>query len=93
MTVKRTLTQQGAFRKDRNAINRAEQQKVSDKELINQMAATHSHPNTPGAFADAAGTLIHLRANMNKEIPVSDALDAILEQRNAPQPGGTPQPV
>lgn len=87
------MTQQGAFRKDRDALNRAEKQAVTKGDLINQMAATHSVPNSPGAFAEAAGAIIHVEANLNKEAPVYDALEAILEQRRAEQPDGTPQPV
>ncbi len=76
-----TLTQQGAFRKDRNALNRAKKENVTTAEIINEMAATHSKPNSAQAFAEAAGAVIHVEANMNKETPVHDAFEAILEKR------------
>ena len=80
-SVTRSLTQQGAFRRDRNALNRAEKHNISDAEIINQMASTHSKPYTAQAYAEAAGALIHTRANMNKESPIYDALEAILEEK------------
>ena len=78
-----TMTQQGAFRKDRNALNRAEKRDITDGDLIKKMAETHSNPNSPQAFAEASGAIIHTRANMCKETPIHDAFIAILEERNA----------
>jgi hypothetical protein len=78
-----TLTQQGAFRRDRNAKNRAEKADVSTADIINKMAETHSKPNSAQAFAEAAGAVIHVEANINKESPIHDAFEAILEERNA----------
>ena len=78
-----TLTQQGAFRKDRNALNRAPKADVSTADIINKMAETHSKPNSAQAFAEAAGAVIHVEANMNKETPIHDAFEAILEERRA----------
>ncbi len=85
-----TLTQQGAFRKDRNALNRAKKHDVTTADIINKMAATHSKPNSAQAFAEAAGAVIHVEANMNKETPVYDAFEAILEERRALQNAGNP---
>lgn len=79
----KTLTQQGAYRKDRNALNRADKNEISDREIIVQMAATHSKPNSAQAFAEAAGAVIHCRANMNRETPIFDAVEAILQDRKA----------
>jgi len=76
----RTLTQQGAFRKDRNALNRAEKYNITEGELIQKMAETHSNPNSAQAYSEAAGAVIHTRANMNKETPIHDALEAILKE-------------
>ena len=76
----RTLTQQGAFRKDRNALNRAKKHNVTEGDLIKKMAETHSNPNSAQAYSEAAGTVIHTRANMNKETPINDALEAILKE-------------
>lgn len=81
--VSKTFTQQGAFRKDRNALNRAFKNEISDADIIKQMAATHSKPNSPAAFAEAAGAIIHTRANMCKETPIFDAVEAILRHRKA----------
>jgi len=81
--TKRTLTQQGAFRKDRNALNRAEKHRVSDRDIINKMAEMHSNPNSAQAFSEAAGAVIHTRANMHKETPIANALDAILQESEA----------
>lgn len=78
---KKPLTQQGAFRRDRNALRRAEREGVSDKDLINQMASTHSLPYSPQAYSEASGALIHTRANMNRETPIDDALEAIIQER------------
>ena len=75
-----TLTQQGAFRKDRNALNRAEKQGVTDKDIINKMAEMHSNHNSAQAFSEAAGAVIHTRANMSKETPIFNALEAILKE-------------
>lgn len=79
--TKKTLTQQGAYRKDRNAMIRADKNEISDHEIIVQMAATHSKPNSAQAFAEAAGAIIHCRANMNRETPICDAVEAILQDR------------
>ena len=77
----RTMTQQGAFRKDRNAMKKAERNDITDGDIINQMASTHTKPNSAQAFAEAAGAVIHVQANMNKETPIADAVDAILVER------------
>jgi hypothetical protein len=79
----RTLTQQGAFRKDRNALNRAKNHGITEGDIIKQMAETHSNPNSAQAFSEAAGAVIHTRANMNKEAPIHDAFQAILQEREA----------
>lgn len=84
-----TLTQQGAFRKDRNALNRAKGADVSTAEIINKMAQTHSKPNSAQAFSEAAGAVIHVEANINKETPIHDAFEAILEERRAFNGGGS----
>ena len=76
----RTLTQQGAFRKDRNALNRAEKHNITDGDLIQKMAETHSNPNSAQAYSEASGAVIHTRANMNRETPINDALEAILKE-------------
>jgi len=76
----RTLTQQGAFRKDRNALNRAAKKNITEGDLIQKMAETHSNPNSPQAYSEAAGAVIHTRANMNKKTPINDALEAILKE-------------
>ncbi|WP_219704106.1 hypothetical protein [Marinomonas lutimaris] len=80
---KKTMTQQGAFRKDRNALSRAKKENITTADIINKMAETHSKPNSAQAFAEAAGAIIHVEANMNKETPVNDAFEAILEERRA----------
>ena len=79
----RTLTQQGAFRRDRNALNRAEKHEITDREIINKMAEMHPKPNSAQAFSEAAGAIIHTRANMNKESPIFYALEAILKESEA----------
>lgn len=78
-----TLTQQAAFRKDRNALNKAAKLGINDAVLINKMAANHSNSNSPQAFAEAAGAIIHTRANMYKETPIDDAFKEILEDQRA----------
>ncbi|MGN2406916.1 hypothetical protein ACTACD_14225 [Pseudomonas syringae] len=78
---KRTRTQQGAFRRDRNAVQKAEREGITDKDIILKLAETHSKPYSPQAFAEAAGALIHLRANMDKTTPVADAVDALQVER------------
>jgi len=79
----RTLTQQGAFRKDRNALNKAIKNNITEGDIIKKMAETHSNPNSAQAFSEAAGAVIHTRANMNKETPIHDALLAILQESEA----------
>jgi hypothetical protein len=80
---KRALTQQGAFRKDRRALNVAEKCQISDREIINQMAASHSEPNSAQAISQAAAAILHTRAHMRKEAPISDAVKAIVKKRIA----------
>ena len=46
------------------------------------MAETHSKPNSAQAFAEAAGAIIHVEANINKESPIHDAFQAIIEERH-----------
>lgn len=81
--IMKPFTQQGAFRKDRNALNRAKKKKISTADIINKMAETHSKPNSAQAFAEAAGAVIHVEANMNKETPIYDAIEAIFEERRS----------
>lgn len=85
-----TFTQQGAFRKDRNALNRAEKAGITDGDIIKKMAETHSKPNSAQAFAEAAGAVIHTRANMNKEAPIHDAFEAILAEQKSLNTIGQP---
>lgn len=89
MKKSKTRTQQGAFRKDRNALNRAKKLGISKGDIIKQMAATHTKPNSPQAFAEAAGTIIHTEANMNKEAPIYDAFEAILAERKSLSKNGS----
>lgn len=85
MKPTKTLTQQGAFRKDRNALNRAKKQGITQGDIIKKMAETHSNPNSAQAFSEAAGAVIHTCSNMNKETPISDALEAILQEHSVLQ--------
>lgn len=82
-TPTKTLTQQGAFRKDRNAITKAKKNNISEKDIIMKMAETHSNPNSAQAVSEAAGALIHTLANMNKEAPIHDAVNAIVQENKA----------
>jgi hypothetical protein len=85
MKPTKTLTQQGAFRKDRNALNRAKKQGITEGDIIKKMAETHSTPNSAQAFSEAAGAVIHTLSNMNKKAPIYDAFEAILHEYSALQ--------
>jgi hypothetical protein len=81
--IKAPLTQQGAFRRDRSALRKAEKLGIPDRDLILQMAANHSQPNTAQAFLEASGAVIHTRANMARETPIADAIATIVKERKA----------
>ena len=85
----RTLTQQGAAKKDRNALNRAKKHNITDLEIINKLAEMHSNPCSAQAVSEAAGVVIHTQANMNKKCPLYDAVNAIVTER-ANLPNGQP---
>lgn len=77
----KSITQQRAAKKDRNALNRAAKKNISDKEIINHLAENHTKPNSAEAMIEAAGAVIHTRCNMAKESPIHDAVEAIEAQR------------
>lgn len=77
----RAFTQQGAFRKDRRALNIAEKRNISDREIIAEMAANHSEPNSAQAISQAAAAILHTRAHIRKEAPIADAVKAIVKKK------------
>lgn len=85
----RTLTQQGAAKNDRNALNRAKRHHITDLEIINKLAEMHSNPCSAQAVSEAAGAVLHTQANMKKECPLYDAVNAIVKERAA-LPNGQP---
>lgn len=87
--TKNTLTQQGASRRDRTALTRAEKNGLSEGDLIKKMAETHSEPNTAKAFLEATGAIIHTKANMAKESPIYEALEEILQEQKEIKTNGS----
>jgi hypothetical protein len=77
----RTLSQKRAAKKDRNAIHRAQNHGITDRDVINKMADMHSKPNSAQAVSEAAGAILHTRANMRRECPVHDAVAALIEEQ------------
>lgn len=75
-----SMTQQGAFRKDRNALISAEKKGFTDRQIINKMADAHSRPDSSEAIIESAGAVLHLRANMRRESPVADACKALFAE-------------
>lgn len=78
-----SFTQQGAAKKDRNALTRARKHGISDREIINRLADAHSNPDSAEAVMEAAGVLAHTKCNMNKLSPLHDAVTSIIEERKA----------
>lgn len=77
----RSRTQQGAFRKDRNAVNFADNNDISERDMINEIASAHSDPDSAVAVIESAGALLHIRANMDKKSPAYDAVERIKARR------------
>lgn len=78
-----TLTQKGAAKNDRNALNRAKKHNITDLDIINKLAMMHSNPCSAQAVSEAAGAVLHTQANMRKECPLYDAVNAIIKERSS----------
>jgi hypothetical protein len=79
----KAFTQQGAFRRDRRALDVAGKHDISDPEIVFEMAANHSEPNSAQAISEAAAALLHTRAHVRKESPIADAVSALVKKKKA----------
>lgn len=81
----RTRTQKGAAKNDRNAIRRAEEHRISTSEIVKKMACNRAGSDNPSEMdiAAAAFGLAHVRANMNYQCPIYDAVTEIIDTKEA----------
>ena len=83
------FTQQGAFRRERAALQRARSNGLTDMEIIAEMSKTMDNPGSAITVIQAATAIHYLEALCDKETPITDAVNAILK----PSPGGIGQPA
>lgn len=84
-----TLTQQGAFRKERKALERAQKNGLSERDIIMEMTNKMDNPNSAQSVIEAAAAVNYLNALRRKETPITEAVNTLLQ----PAPGGSGQPA
>nr|WP_236941987.1 hypothetical protein [Escherichia coli] len=85
----KTLTQQGAFRKERKALQRAIANGLTEKDIVMEMVKRMDNPDSAITLNQASAAVMYLTALCNKETPITDAVNAILQ----PSPDVIVQPV
>lgn len=85
----KTLTQQGAFRRDRKALERAEKNGLTPRDVIMEMTKTMDDPTSAKSVIEAAAAVNYMNALRNKETPIADAVDSLLQ----PSPNGAGEPA
>ncbi|EBU1118344.1 TPA: hypothetical protein LAM98_003208 [Escherichia coli] len=78
--MKKTLTQQGAFRKERKALQRAIANGLTEKDIVMEMVKRMDNPDSAVTLNQASAAVMYLTALCNKETPITDAVNAILQQ-------------
>ncbi|HCS1410980.1 TPA: hypothetical protein OQM15_000945 [Shigella dysenteriae] len=78
--MKKTLTQQGAFRKERKALQRAIANGLTEKDIVMEMVKRMDNPDSATTLNQASAAVMYLTALCNKETPITDAVNAILQQ-------------
>ena len=78
--MKKTLTQQGAFRKERKALQRAIANGLTEKDIVMEMVKRMDNPDSAVTLNQASAAVMYLTALCNKETPLTDAVNAILQQ-------------
>ncbi|ECS4582060.1 TPA: hypothetical protein ACIXZ4_004129 [Escherichia coli] len=87
--MKKTLTQQGAFRKERKALQRAIANGLTEKDIVMEMVKRMDNPDSATTLNQASAAVMYLTALCNKETPITDAVNSILQ----PSPDVIVQPV
>ena len=77
--MKKTLTQQGAFRKERKALQRAIANGLTEKDIVMEMVKRMDNPDSAITLNQASAAVMYLTALCNKETPITDAVNAILQ--------------
>ena len=85
----KTLTQQGAFRRERKALQRAIANGLTEKDIVMEMVKRMDNPDSAITLNQASAAVMYLTALCNKETPITDAVNAILQ----PSPDVIVQPV
>lgn len=84
----KTLTQQGAFRRDRKALERAEKKGLTTRDIIMKMTENMANPDSAATVIQAAAAVNYMKALSNKETPIADAVDSLLQ--NSPDTSTQP---
>ena len=71
--MKKTLTQQGAFRKERKALQRARANGLTEKDIVMEMVKRMDNPDSAVTLNQASAAVMYLTALCNKETPITDA--------------------
>ncbi|WP_244570358.1 hypothetical protein [Escherichia coli] len=87
--IEKTLTQQGAFRKERKALQRAIANGLTEKDIVMEMVKRMDNPDSAVTLNQASAAVMYLTALCNKETPITNAVNAILQ----PSPDVILQPV
>lgn len=70
--MKKTLTQQGAFRKERKALQRAIANGLTEKDIVMEMVKRMDNPDSAITLNQASAAVMYLTALCNKETPITD---------------------
>lgn len=74
-------TQQTRARKEFKALHRAEENGVTDAEIIQEIAKKHENPGSDEAVIAAATTVIYMRNVKEGATPITDAVNTCLERK------------
>ena len=84
--------QMNRFRKESNTPKQAAKKGFTEKELAIEMTNDMVNPDSASTVMEAAAIICYINAVNSGSSPAADAL-ARLEAKNAPAPGGCPEPA
>lgn len=87
--MSKPLTQQGAFRRDRKALERAKSKGYTERDVVMEMTKTMDDPTSAKTVIEAAAAVNYMNALRNRETPIADAVDSLLQ----PSPSGAGEPA
>lgn len=77
----KSVTQQTRARKEFKAIERAEKNGVTEKEVVVEMTKTMSNPDSAETLQQASSALLYMKAVKSGETPITDAVNSCIKSK------------